>query len=73
MTNEMELEIYDDGAFSVTLSRFGVYNSFDRDGHALTTSLSKEDCIFWSRNHLNGPLPGVTTYVTNVKLGTKDL
>ena len=69
---ESEIETFDDGAFMVSLSRFGVYNAHDKDGHCLTTSGRKDDAIFWARNHLFGPLPGVVTYITNVKIGAGD-
>ena len=51
---ENEREYFDDGAFSLKLSRFGLWNSVDRDGKGLVTGLDKESVIFWSREHLNG-------------------
>ena len=59
--SETDIEIYDDGAFTVFLSRFGLYNARDKDGNGLCASVSKEDCVFWARNALFGPLPGVET------------
>jgi len=70
---EMNIEVYDDGAFTVFKSRFGLYNAKDRDGNGLCASISKDSCIFWARNHLFGPLPGVEVFRTNVKIGTDAL
>ena len=72
MTDETAVESFENGAYMVSLSRFGVYNAHDKDGKCICTSGTKDDAIFWARNHLFGPLPGVSTYVTNVKLGTPD-
>jgi len=48
------VEYYDDGAFMVITTRFGLYSSRDRDGQGITCGLDKEAVIFWSREHLNG-------------------
>ena len=48
------VEYYDDGAFMVITTRFGLYSSRDRDGEGITCGLDKEAVIFWSREHLNG-------------------
>ena len=48
------IEYYDDGAFMVIHTRFGLYSSRDRDGQGITCGLDKEAVIFWSREHLNG-------------------
>lgn len=49
-----EFEIYDDGAFTVFSTRWGTYASKTPDGKGLCSSLDKDACIFWSREHLNG-------------------
>ena len=49
-----KMEVYDDGAFTVFYTRFGLYSSRDREGKGLTCGLDKEAVIFWSREHLNG-------------------
>ncbi len=70
MTDEYndKMEVFDDGAFSVFETRYGTYSSIDREGKSLVSSLSKEDVIIWSREHLNG-FQNSTAYVTNVKVG----
>lgn len=70
---ELNIEVYDNGAFTVFKSRFGLYNAKDREGNGICCSISKESCIFWARNHLFGPLPDVTTIYTNVKIGNDSL
>ena len=47
------MEIYDDGAFTVFLSHYGMWNSRDREGNGLSCGLDKEAVIFWSRERLN--------------------
>lgn len=71
--SETDIEIYDNGAFTVFLSRFGLYNAKDRDGNGICASISKESCIFWARDHLFGPLPGVEKFYTNVRIGQDNL
>ncbi len=69
MTNrEEKMEVYDDGAFSVFYTSYGMYSSRDKDGVGICSSLSKEDVIFWSREHLNGFANSSVT-VTNTKIG----
>lgn len=46
--------MYDDGAFSIWLSRYGLWRSTDRDGKGIVSSSDKESVVFWSREHLNG-------------------
>ena len=48
------IEYYDDGAFMVIHTRFGLYSSRNRDGEGITCGLDKEAVITWSREHLNG-------------------
>ena len=52
MTDKME--VYDDGAFSVFFTKFGLYSSRDKEGKGITCGLDKESVVFWSREHLNG-------------------
>ena len=49
-----KMEVYDDGAFTVFFTRFGLYSSRDREGKGISCGLDKESVIFWSREHLNG-------------------
>ena len=70
MTEEYDdrMEMYDDGAFSIFKTKYGMYSSIDREGKALVSSISKEDVIIWSREHLNG-FQNSTATVTNTKVG----
>ena len=63
-----KMEVYDNGAFSVFFTAYGMYSSRDRDGVGLCCGLDKEAVIFWSREHLNG-FQNSTATVTNVKVG----
>tara|TARA_R110001592_G_scaffold6507_3_gene34859 strand:+ start:3686 stop:3910 length:225 start_codon:yes stop_codon:yes gene_type:complete len=63
-----KMEVYDDGAFSVFYTSYGMYSSRDKNGVGLCSSLSKEDVVFWSREHLNGFANSSVT-VTNTKIG----
>ena len=62
------MEVYDDGAFSVFHTSYGMYSSKDKDGVGLCCGLVKEDVIFWSREHLNG-FQNSWASTTDTKLG----
>ena len=62
---EMAIEVYDDGAFTVFKKRSGLYGSKDKEGKDLVTGLKKESVIAWSREHLNG-FQNSTTITTKV-------
>jgi len=64
---DTEIEIMDDGAFSVFKTRWGTYSSRDKDGNGLCCSLDKEACVFWSREHLTG-FPNSYATSTNVSM-----
>ena len=49
-----EIEVYDDGAFTVFSTRWKTWASRDKEGNGLCSGLDKEAVIFWSREHLNG-------------------
>ncbi len=69
MTNQEEkMEVYDDGAFSVFYTSYGMYSSRDKNGVGLCCGLVKEDVVFWSREHLTG-FANSTVTVTNTKIG----
>ena len=73
LTNQqVTFETYDDGAFSIILSRFGIYNSKDRNGEGITCGLDKDAVIFWSREHLNG-FQNSTYVVSTAKLSQDSL
>ena len=46
--------IYDDGAFTIWLTRFGMWRSADREGNGICSSIDKDACVTWSREHVNG-------------------
>ena len=67
-----EIEVYDDGAFSVYKTRWKTWASRDKEGNDLCSSLDKDACIFWSREHLNGfansYMTETRTYITTDSL-----
>ena len=54
MSEETDMEQYDDGAFVVYRTRFGTWASYDKEGKGLCSGNDKDACIYWSREHLNG-------------------
>jgi hypothetical protein len=62
-----EIEIMDDGAFTVFKTRWGTYASRDKDGKDITSGLDKQAVIFWSREHLTG-FPNSTVIVAKADL-----
>jgi len=60
-----DIELVDDGAFTVFQTRWGTYASRDKDGNGLCSGLDKDAVIYWSREHLRG-FPTSTCYTTNV-------
>ena len=73
LDEELDFEVHFDGAISLFKTIAGTWEARDKDGKGLCSGESKEDVLFWARNHLWGPLPGVETIVTNVKFGSTDL
>ena len=67
-----EIEILDDGAFTVFKTRWGTYASNDKEGNALCSGLDKQAVIFWSREHLTG-FPNSTVTVAKADLRTDSL
>ena len=61
------VEYYDDGAFMVIFTRFGLYSSKDRDGQGITCGLDKESVVSWSREHING---FQNSWVSNANVST---
>ena len=62
-----DIEIMDDGAFSVYKTRWGTYSARDKEGNGLCVSLDKEATIFWAREHLNN-FPNSYATSTNVSM-----
>jgi len=52
-----ELELIDD-AFYVKQQRWGTWDSYDKDGKELVTSLTQEQCISATRFYLKGRQEG---------------
>jgi hypothetical protein len=40
-----EKQFYDDGAFYVEQSRWKMWNSYDKDGKCILTSLTEKECV----------------------------
>jgi hypothetical protein len=49
-----------DEAFYVEKKRWGTYQSYDKDGKGLVTSLSEDQCISATRFYLKGRQEGFT-------------
>jgi len=67
-SQEEKMEVYDDGAFVIFYTSYGMYSSKDREGVGLCCGLDKDAVVFWSREHLNGFQNSWAT-VTNTKVG----
>ena len=63
-----KMEVYDDGAFVLFYTSYGMYSSKDREGVGLCCGLDKDAVVFWSREHINGFQNSWAT-VTNTKVG----
>lgn len=66
MTGEQEIELIDD-AFYVEKQRWGTWNSYDKDGKAILTSLNEEQCVHATRFYLKGLQEGWNEEQTMVK------
>ena len=69
----MDKKFYDDGAFYVEQKKYGLWDSYDKDGKGIITSLTEERCISATRWYLKGLQEGfeeTQTYSTknNYKL-----
>ena len=60
-------EWYDDGAFRVEQKRYGLWDSYDKDGKGIVTSLTEEECIRATRFVLKGRMEGWNNGETVVK------
>jgi hypothetical protein len=63
-----EMEVFDDGAFTVYQTRWKTYASRDKEGTGLCSGLDKSAVIFWSREHLNG---FANSYATHTGISTE--
>lgn len=69
----MDKKFYDDGAFCVEQKKYGLWDSYDKDGKGIVTSLTEELCVAATRFILKGRQEGfeeTKTYSTkdNYKL-----
>ena len=69
----MDKKFYDDGAFYVEQKKYGLWDSYDKDGKGIVTSLTEEVCVRATRFILQGRQEGfeeTKTYSTkdNYKL-----
>ena len=62
-----EMEVFDDGAFTVYQTRWKTYASRDKEGNGLCSGIDKDAVIFWSREHLNG---FANSYATKTNVST---
>jgi hypothetical protein len=49
-----------DGCFTVDKARWGTWRSFDKDGQAIITSLTEEQCVAATRWYLKARQEGFT-------------
>jgi uncharacterized lipoprotein NlpE involved in copper resistance len=61
---ELNLENLYDDAFYVEQSNWKTWKSYDKEGNALVTSLSEEQCISATRFYLKGRQEGFTESAT---------
>ena len=48
MEYSTEIEMFDDGAFTVFKTRWNTYASRDKNGVGITSGLDKQAVIFWT-------------------------
>ena len=53
----MEKQLYDD-AFYVEQKKYGLWDSYDKDGKCIITSLTEENCVRATRFYLKGKQEG---------------
>ena len=63
-----EIDVLDDGAFTVYKTRWGTYASRDKEGNGICCSLDKDATAFWSREHLNN---FANSYATHTNISTE--
>ena len=63
----MEKQWYDDNAFYVEQKKWGTWDSYDKDGKCIVTSLTEEECVRATRFILKGRQEGWNEEQTMVK------
>ena len=54
----MDKQWYDDNAFYVEQKKWGTWDSYDKDGKCIVTSLTEEECVRATRFILKGRQEG---------------
>ena len=65
----MEKQLYDD-AFYVEQKKYGLWDSYDKDGKCIITSLTEENCVRATRFYLKGKQEGFDKTETKTYDGT---
>jgi hypothetical protein len=52
MSNQQEQTFYDEGAFYLKKTSYGLWHSFDKDEKPIITSLTEEQCVNATRCYL---------------------
>ena len=72
MSEETDMEQFDDGAFVVYRTRWDTYASRDKEGNSICSSVDKDACVYWTREHLNG-FKTSESWVTNISVTSDSL
>ena len=67
-----EIEICDDGAFTLFQTRWKTFAARDSEGKGICSGIDKEAVKFWAREHLNGFQNSYCTE-TNVRVTSDSL
>jgi hypothetical protein len=68
----MERQWYDDKAFYVEGKKYGLWDSYDKDGKCIITSLTEEECVKATRFMLKLKQENKLNEVGNTYSGTVD-
>ena len=65
--NSHEMTTYDNGAFTIRRTRFGIYTSYRSNGDQMTTGLTEEAVAYATRFRLKAEQEG-TWWTENIKV-----
>jgi len=68
----MERQWYDDEAFYVEQKKYGLWDSYDKDGKGIVTSLNEEQCVRATRFMLKLKQENKLNEIGNTYSGTVD-
>jgi len=68
----MEKQWYDDEAFYVEQKKYGLWDSYDKDGKGIVTSLNEEQCVRATRFMLKLKHDNMLNEIGNTYSGTVD-